>query len=147
VKLSNPIRINSRRGRTAFTLLEVMIALAIFFGCVFGILALVSRSLQGARSLQAVAMDARSAIAILSLTNRLEVGPIPDEVIAAFEAENPKYDLGGEILEEATNGLFRINLMVGGVSQGDQKQAVSMNTSILLFRPQSQPSRLGPRRR
>jgi hypothetical protein len=130
----------SRNSATAFSLLEVMLAIAIFFSCVFAILALVSRSLAGARSLEPVAMDARSAIAMLSLTNRLEEGPIPPEIIAAFEAENPGYTVGGEIFEERTNGLFRVNFLVGGASKGSRKGPVSMETSILLFRPQSQPS-------
>lgn len=136
-----------RKRRVAFSLLEVMIALAIFFGCVFSILALVSSSLQAARSLQPMNMDARSAIAMLSLTNRLEAGPIPTEIIAAFEEENPGYTVGGEILEEATNGLFRVNFIVGGASKGSTKGPVTMRSSILLFRPLSQPSRLGSPRR
>lgn len=136
-----------RRRSAAFTLLEVMIALAIFFGCVFSILALVSRSLQAARGLQPMTMDARSAIAMLSLTNRLEEGPLPPEVVAQFEAENPGYTVMGNIYEEATNGLFRVDLTVGGASQGAKKVAVTMNSSILLFRPLSQPSRMGGMRR
>ncbi len=142
------IALHSRsRSTRAFSLLEVMIAIAIFFSCVFAILALVSRSLAGARSLEPVSMDARSAIAMLSLTNRLEEGPIPAEIIAAFEAENPGYTVGGEIIEERTNGLFRVNFVVGGASKGSTKGPVTMEASILLFRPQSQPSRgLGIRR-
>lgn len=135
-----------KRGRIAFTLLEVMIAIAIFFGCTFAILALVSRSLQAGRSLQAVHMDASSAIAMLSLTNRLEEGPIPPEIIAAFEAENPNYTITGEIVEVATNGLFRATFVVGGASGGYRKGPVTMTASVLLFRPMSQSSRLGIRR-
>ena len=137
----------TRRSSTAFSLLEVMIAIAIFFGCVFAILALVSRSLAGARSLEPVAMDARSAIAMLSLTNRLEEGPIPPEIIAAFEAENPGYTIMGDIFEERTNSLFRVNFVVGGGTKGATKGAVTMEASILLFRPESPPSRgMGLRR-
>src|SRR5688500_4230520 len=88
---------NIKRRRSAFTILEVMIAVAIFFACVFGILALVSQSLRGARSLRPVNIDARSAIALLSLTNRLEEGPIPPEIQEAFAKENPGLTLQGEI--------------------------------------------------
>lgn len=124
-----------RRTLAAFSLLEVMIALAIFFMCVFSILALVSRSLAGARSLEPIHIDATSAIAELSLTNRLEEGPVPTEVIANFEAMHPGYTIMGEIYEVATNGLFRIDMVVGGVGNSG---AVQMNTnSILLFRPLS----------
>jgi hypothetical protein len=144
----NPRNSSSRSAALdAFTLLEVMVAIAIFFGCVFAILALVSRSLANARGLEPVSMDARSAIAMLSLTNRLEEGPIPAEVVAAFEAENPGYTVGGDIFEERTNGLFRVNFIVGGASKGSSKGAVTMEASILLFRPQSSPGRtLGIRR-
>ena len=137
---------HEKRRTTAFTLLEVMIAIAIFFGCTFAILALVSRSLQAGRSLQPVHMDASSAIAMLSLTNRLEEGPIPPEIIAAFEAENPSYTITGEIMEVATNGLFRVTFIVGGASGGDRKGPVTMTSSVLLFRPMSQSRRLGVRR-
>jgi hypothetical protein len=132
------------RESTAFSLLEVMIAIAIFFGCLFSILALVSRSLAGARSLEPVSMDARSAIAMLSLTNRLEEGPLPSEIIAAFEAENPGYTVMGDIFEERTNGLFRVNFVVGGASKGGTKGPVTMEASILLFRQPATPGGRSP---
>ena len=59
-------------GTNAFSLLEVMIALAIFFMCVFAILSLVSRSVAQARNLRPIQIDATSALAQLSITNRLE---------------------------------------------------------------------------
>lgn len=130
------------RGVAAFTILEVMIALAIFFGCVFGILALVSQSLSSARALRAVSMDARSAIAMISMTNRLYEGPIPPEIVFAYEKENPDYRLMGEVFEAETNGLFRIVFTVEGVTSGSQKP-VAMTDEILLFRPLSpQQSRI-----
>ena len=146
MKIRIPDIHEGRTRNVAFSLLEVMIAIAIFFGCVFSILALVSRSLQAARGLQPMTMDARSAIAMLSLTNRLEEGPLAPEIIEAFEAENPGYTVTGYITEEATNGLFRIDLTVGGASQA-KNVAVTMNSSILLFRPNSQPGRMGSMRR
>ena len=120
-----------------------MIAVAIFFMCIFGILAMVSRSLRAARSLQPLQVDARAAIAFLSLTNRLEEGSLPPEVIMAFEKENPGYTVGGQIYEVATNGLFRIDFTVGGASGGEQKMAVTSDSSILLFRPLSASTRSG----
>jgi type II secretory pathway component PulJ len=65
----------------AFTLLEVMIAVAIFFMATFSILALMSRCLSQARSLQPMQVDANMVVAELSLTNKLEEGPIPPEII------------------------------------------------------------------
>lgn len=131
------------REEKAFSLLEVMIALGIFFMCIFSILAVVTRGLQQARSLQPLQTDARSAIAFLSMTNRLEEGPLAAEVVQAFEAENPGYTIAGEIYEVATNGLFRIDFTVGGASGGPKKVAVTTESSILLFRPLSTSTRFG----
>ena len=127
----------------AFNLLEVMIAVAIFFMCIFSILALVSRSLKQARALQPLQVDARAAISFLSLTNRLEEGTLPPEVVMAFEKENPGYTVAGQIYEVATNGLFRIDFTVGGASGGEQKMAITSDSSILLFRPLSASTRFG----
>ena len=131
---------NNRRlgSKFGFTILEVMIALAIFFACVFGILALVSQSLRQARALRAVNMDARSAIAMLSLTNRLEEGPVPMEIKMGFEKENPGFIIDGEIYEVETNGLFRVDFTVAGASSGFLKTAVTVNNSVLLYRQPAQ---------
>ena len=126
-----------RRVSSAFSLLEVMIALAIFFMCIFSILGLVSQSLRQARSLRPMQVDATSALAELSLTNRLEEGPIPMEIVANFEAMYPGYTLGGEIYEVATNGLFRVDFVLGGVTDTKAVITPTMN-SVLLFRPLSQ---------
>lgn len=129
------------RNAKAFSLLEVMIALALFFMCVFAILALVSRSLQQARQLEPMHLDARTAIAMLSLTNRLEEGPIPPEIITQYELSHPDSTIMGEIYEVATNGFFRVDFTVG--TAGGNKKAVTATSSILLFRPQSQSTRFG----
>ena len=129
--------INVHRKRAAFTILEVMIAVAIFFACVFGILALVSQSLKGARSLRPVSIDARSAIALLSLTNRLEEGSIPPEIIEAFQKENPGLRLDGIITEYETNGLFQVDFTVTGAPNPANATPVSVTTKVLLYRPLS----------
>src|SRR5690242_15717588 len=102
-----------------------MVAVAIFFMCIFSILALVSRGIQQARNLQAIQPDAKIAIAMLSLTNRLEEGVLPPEIVEAFEKENPGYTIAGQIYEIATNGLFRVDFTVGGASGGVTKRAVT----------------------
>jgi len=129
-------RKNSGVREDAFTILEVMIALAIFFMCVFAILGLVSRSLSQARSLKPVEIDAMSALAELSLTNRLEEGPIPIEIIQDFEGMYPGYTIGGDITEILTNGYFRIDFYVGGLTSTKKGAATTMSAE--LFRPQSQ---------
>src|SRR6185503_19703047 len=62
------------RSRRAFTLLEVMIALGIFFMCTFAILALVSNTLRNARSLRRPQVDAGMAASIYVNTNRFSEG-------------------------------------------------------------------------
>src|SRR5882757_1011941 len=107
---------SAKLSKVAFSLLEVMIAVSIFFMAVFAILALTSRSLAQARSLQPLQVDASSVAAELSLTNRLEEGPIPPEIIEHFEKMYPHYTCGGTITEVGTNGLFQVDLEVGGLT-------------------------------
>ena len=118
--------------QNAFSILEVMVALAIFFMCVFAILGLVSRSIAQARNLKPIEIDATSALAQLSLTNRLEEGPIPEEIIKEFEAMYPGYTVGGDIYEVRTNGLFRVDFYVGGLTS--TKAGTASKSSVLLFR-------------
>ena len=58
-------------GRRAFSLLEVMIAIAILFIGTFAILGLVSSSLANVRRLQRPLVDASALLAQWSLTNKL----------------------------------------------------------------------------
>jgi hypothetical protein len=129
------------QSQTAFSLLEIMIAVSIFFMAVFAILGLMSRSLAQARGLQPMHMDPSSVAAELSLTNRLEEGPIPDEIIQHFQHMYPNYTCGGNITEVGTNGLFQVDLEVGGLNAG--AHVVRTQSRILLFRPMSQR---GPQR-
>jgi hypothetical protein len=100
--------------------------------------------LRQARALRAVNLDARSAIAMLSLTNRLEEGMIPAEIKIAFEEENPGMVLEGEIYQVETNGLFRVDFLVGMATSGAQPKAVVVTNSVLLYRPQSQQTMRSP---
>jgi hypothetical protein len=124
------------QSKHAFSLLEIMIAVSIFFMAVFAILGLMSRSLAQARGLQPMQVDAGSVAAELSLTNRLEEGPIPDEIIQHFQHMYPNYTCSGTITEVGTNGLFQVDLIVGGMNAG--KRVVTSESRILLFRPMSQ---------
>jgi Tfp pilus assembly protein PilV len=129
----------ANRIQIAFTLLEVMIAVTIFFMATFSILALVSRCLAQARALQPMQVDANTVAAELSLTNKLEEGPIPPEIIQHFEHMYPNYTCSGTITEIRTNGLFQVDIEVGGLTAG--KHVVTTKNSVLLFRPQSAPGR------
>src|SRR5215471_781530 len=90
-------------GSQGFTLIEVMIALGIFFAAVFTILALVSQILRNARGLQRPQVDAGMAAAMYVNTNRFPVGTVSGELgdsLADFS-----YEIGTD--EFATNGLDR----------------------------------------
>ena len=123
----------------AFTLLEVMIAVAIFFMATFSILALVSRSLAQARSLQPMQVDANMVVAELSLTNRLEEGPIPDDIVQHLQHMYPDYTCEGTITEVGTNGFFQVEVHVSGVTAG--RHLLDSRNTNYLFRPMSQSRR------
>jgi hypothetical protein len=127
------------RSRVAFTLLEVMIALALFFMAVFAILGVVSQGLGAARSLQFEVPDAGSLAAELLLADRLEEGWEEGD----FGDLHPGYLWRREITEVGTNGLFRVDFTVAGVRAG---AIVESKSSLLLWRPGSSSVIPGVRR-
>ncbi len=116
-------------GRQAFSLLEVMIAIGIFFGAVFVILALVSSLLANARRLQRPMVDASMIASELSLTNQL----VEADQSGDFGKLYPGYTWSGKITEEQTNKLFRVEYVV----QDAGSKAVISKMTVLFFRPQS----------
>jgi Tfp pilus assembly protein PilV len=118
----------------AFSLLEVMIAMALFFMAVFAILDLTSQSLAAARGLQRTNLDVGSLATGLLLTNRVEEGSLPPQITSEFEELNPGYTCTGNISEVSSNGLFQVDFEIYGI-KGKKVAATTM--SILLFRPES----------
>ena len=94
------------RSHQAFSMLEVMIAIGIFFTSVFVILQLTSQQLRMARSLQTLDVDTGTLPSLIVMTNALEEGPLPMEIKVAFEDTNPGFSCDGMVHEYATNGLF-----------------------------------------
>jgi hypothetical protein len=127
------------RSCHAFTLLEVMIALGLFFMSVFAILGVVSQGLGAARSLQSEVPDAGSLAAELLLTDRLEEGWEEGD----FGEVHPDYLWRREITEVGTNGLFRVDFLIAGARGG---QPVELRSSMLLWRPGSSSAVRGVRR-
>jgi Tfp pilus assembly protein PilV len=111
-------------------LIEVMVALLIFFMAVFTILGLLSNTLRNARALQRKHVDAGMVAAQLSLTNRiseqLEEGDFGDAY--------PEHTWTSDSYEVGTNGLFQVDILVQ--RQGGN-QPIESKMSILLFRPES----------
>ena len=126
------------RCRSAFSLVEVMIALAIFFMAVFAILGLMSTVLRNARLLQSKkGVDAGMVAAQqLCLTNKL----VEEVQSGDFGDMYPDYTWTMDTYEAATNGLFQVDIIVQRGSSG----AVESKMSVLRFAPDS-PGSLTPR--
>ncbi len=123
-----------QRSERAFSMLEVMIAIGIFFTSVFFILQLTSQQLRIARSLQTLDVDTGTLPSLIVMTNALEEGPLPMEIKAAFEDTNPGFSCDGMVFEVATNGLFQVDYAIYWQQEGRVKQA---KNSILMWRPGS----------
>ncbi|MGC8742886.1 MAG: prepilin-type N-terminal cleavage/methylation domain-containing protein [Verrucomicrobiia bacterium] len=120
-----------------FTLIEVMIALAIFFMATFAILGVVSRGISAARHLHIVGPDPSLITAELTVTNKLEDGMVES---GDFGDMYPDYSWSYEVYEVATNGLFKVDIKVLRKS-GYSKQEDS-KMSILIYKPDAKGSRL-----
>ena len=127
---------NPAPGGRAFSLIEVMIATAIFFMVSFAILALVSSGLRTAQALRVTRPSAGILAAELMLTNKLEEGTESGD----FGNYYPEYSWSREAYEAGTNGLWRVDFYV---YRRNQRGTPDSRMSILLFSPQSQTKRLG----
>ena len=125
-----PAASRSRRRRllAAFTLLEVMIAMGIFFMCIFAILEVVATNLRGARSLQNPPVDVSLLIDDLYQTNKLQEGNDSGDFGDLYK----DYQWSSETTQVATNGLFKVEFLV--THRGDNNQT---RMSVLLWRPDS----------
>lgn len=125
-----------RFSARAFSLVEVMIALAIFFMAVFAILGLMSSVLRNARLLQSrKGVDAGMVAAQqLCLTNKM----VEEVQSGDFGNMYPGYTWTTDTYEVATNGLFQVNIIVQRGSSG----AVESKMSVFRFAPDSAPGSL-----
>jgi general secretion pathway protein I len=115
----------------AFTLIEVMVALGVFFIAVFAILGVLTNCLKNARALQQKSADAGMVAAELSLSNAITEGLDSGD----FGDMYPGYTWTRDAYEAGTNGLFQADIIVQRPSG-----VVESKMSILLFRPQSSQS-------
>ena len=124
----------------AFTLIEVMVALLIFFMAVFTILGLLSNTLRNARSLQRKNVDAgmvaSEAYFKVANTNRVAEGvetgdfgdSYPDDEWTTDTYADPVY----------TNGLVHVDIVVQRRSNG----GIESRTAILVFNANSTAGRV-----
>jgi len=134
MKLPNNNRDKRRVCQVAFTLIEVVLAVAIFFMAMFAILGVLSTELHAASILRSSGPTAGMVAGQLSLTNKLQEGAESGD----FGEIYPGYRWQSQTTEAATNGLFQVEFAVINPSG-----RLDSTLTILFYRPESQTSRLG----
>jgi prepilin-type N-terminal cleavage/methylation domain-containing protein len=122
--------------RRAFTLLEVMIAIAIFFIGAFAVLGLISSSLANVRRLQRPSVDASPVLATWLATNSWIVGTyrgsLGDKNMLGKDYLG--YDWNLEIDEIESNHLYRADCII---TTADSQREVISHMATVAFKPNS----------
>lgn len=123
-------------GRVGFTLLEVMIAIAIFFIGSCAILDLVSSSLKNVRLLQRPTVDASPVLARYAATNSLIEGTWEGSLgePELLGKEYREYNYIVSVVEVASNHLFSVEC---AILPAHGKREVLSHMTTILYRPQS----------
>jgi hypothetical protein len=124
----------TRRRQNAFTLLEVMFAITIFFMAMFAILGVFSAGLHSALLLRKDGPTCGWVASELSLSNTFDEGPINGDFGDAY----PDYHWNDDVTEVATNGLFQHDIKIIGPDGN-----VYSTMSVLFYRPDSDQGKLG----
>ncbi len=128
-------------GHRAFSLLEVMIAIAIFFMASFAILDLISSSLANVRRLQRTSVDASPVLARYAATNSLVEGTYhgslgdPDMLGKDYR----DYNWTAAIVEVASNHLYSVECVIQPANGGRE---IISHMSTVLYKPHSPPGSL-----
>jgi hypothetical protein len=123
------------RRSAAFSLLEVIIACAIFFMVAFALLDLVTRSLVAAKSLSKREPDPGIILAALSLTNAFEEGSMSGDYEDIAPGMYPGYRWDALIEEVGSNGLFKVTV----ISASDKRGVGFSHLETQFWRPNSKP--------
>ena len=133
----------TRPIRQAFSLIEVMVALAIFFVAVFAILGLISQLLKNARAFQnKKGADAGMVHAYWSaITNRVTEGVESGEFsdLAEFQDQYRDYSWEKDTMFYATNGLWQVDYRVINKRNGQVESSVR----TFFYDPNTQSSSMG----
>lgn len=117
--------------RRAFSLLEVMIAIAIFFVGSFAILKLVSQSLSNAQRLKHPLVDASAILAQLSIpTNGVIEGHYAGSLGDLLGKNYAGYNYDGNVVEVETNGLCSADFWVFDVK--NTREPVARTSTLLI---------------
>jgi Tfp pilus assembly protein PilV len=106
------------REPRAFSLLEVMIAIGIFFMAAFAILGLVSSSLEYARRLQRPMVDAAAVASWYSETNKIVEGTISGDMSEFLGKAYQGYTYSASSVEVQSNMLYQVDFFVYGPDAG-----------------------------
>lgn len=117
--------------RCAFTLLEVLIAIGLFFMVSFAVLELVTTGLGAARALQVRHADVGMLAAEMAATNSILEEGVEGGSFGDFF---PGARWEREVTEVGTNSLFQVDFVV---FEKVGKNEISSRMSILLYRPGS----------
>ena len=112
-----------------FTLMEVMIAMFVFFIVAFAVLGVVVQSLGAARALQTQHPDAGMLASMVSLSNTLEEGFETGD----FEEIFPDYRWERQIVEVGSNGFFQVDFVV--FKKNAHCKEISEPLSVLMYKP------------
>jgi hypothetical protein len=123
------------RNSAAFTLIEAMMAIGIFFMAIFAILSVVMQNVRAAHSLNQLRPTPGMIAAELSMTNKLEEGSETGD----FGDLYPDYTWSRDILMAGTNGLFQVDIVVYHEDRHGYRhqQNEDAHMSVLLFKPES----------
>jgi len=118
--MKTALKISRRRRcpKRAFTLLEVMIAIGIFFMAVFAILGLVTQSLENARRLRRPIIDAGTVAAWYSQTNKFVEGTISGDMSEILGKAYQGYTYSASPVEVGSNQLYQVDFLVYGPGAG-----------------------------
>jgi type II secretory pathway pseudopilin PulG len=122
------------RAVSAFSLLEVMIAIAIFFTAAFAILTVVSGALANARLLQRPQVDAGAIASSFSTTNIIVEGTDSGQMSDLLGDTYQGYTWEYTSREIASNKLFQVDFTIYSPAAG---HPVFSEISARFFRPQS----------
>ena len=131
----------ARAGRgawrpNAFTILEVIVACAIFFMVAFAILGVVAQGLASVRVLQKRDPDPDIILHSLSLSNQFEEGEMSGDYEDIAPGMYPGHQWRAEITEIGSNGLFQINVFTHNKNKPGQNPVL---ISGQFWRPLSKP--------
>jgi hypothetical protein len=139
VKLSAHNRSETGAGPVAFTLVEVMIAVTLFFMAMFTILGVVSAGLHAASILRSSGPTAgmvAGQLALIAPTNNFEEGTDSGDFsdIPVYNG----YRWITQTTEAATNGLWQVDIEV--LNPGGKPDSV---LTVLFYSPNSKGNHLG----